>query len=48
VSLPVDVIVSDAGLQLLARATRTIPIVAVMADPMVVWACRRAVDHDNR
>jgi putative ABC transport system substrate-binding protein len=35
VSLPVDVIVSDAGLQLLARATRTIPIVAVMADPML-------------
>jgi putative ABC transport system substrate-binding protein len=34
VNLPVDVIVSDAGLNLLAGATRTIPIVAMMGDPM--------------
>jgi putative ABC transport system substrate-binding protein len=35
VNLPVDVVVSDAGLQLLAGATRTIPIVAMMGDPML-------------
>ena len=34
VNLPVDVIVSDAGLNLLVGATRTIPIVAMMGDPM--------------
>jgi putative ABC transport system substrate-binding protein len=34
VSLPVDVIVSDGGLDVLASATRTIPIVAMMGDPM--------------
>jgi hypothetical protein len=32
VSLPVDVIVSDGGLDVLARAARTIPIVAMMGD----------------
>ena len=34
VSLPVDLIVSDGGLDVLASATRTIPIVATMGDPM--------------
>ena len=34
INLLVDVIVSDAGLDVLARMTRTIPIVAVMADAM--------------
>jgi len=34
VNLPVDVIVSDTGLNLVVGATRTIPIVAMMADPM--------------
>src|SRR6516162_2024896 len=34
IKLPVDVIVSDAGLNILAGATRTIPIVAMMGDPM--------------
>jgi putative ABC transport system substrate-binding protein len=32
---PVDVIVSDAGLDVLVRMTRTIPIVAIMADAMM-------------
>jgi putative ABC transport system substrate-binding protein len=35
INLPVDVIVSDAGLDVLARMTRTIPIVAMMADAMM-------------
>ena len=34
VNLPVDVIVSDGGLDVLAGATHTIPIVAMMGDPM--------------
>jgi len=34
INLPVDVIVSDAGLNILAGATRTTPIVAMMGDPM--------------
>ena len=34
VSLPADVIVADNGLDVLARATRAIPIVALMGDPM--------------
>jgi putative ABC transport system substrate-binding protein len=35
INLPVEVIVSDAGLDVLARMTRTIPIVAMMADAMM-------------
>jgi putative ABC transport system substrate-binding protein len=35
VNLPVDIAVADNGLDLLARATRTIPIVAIMGDPML-------------
>jgi putative ABC transport system substrate-binding protein len=34
VNLPVDVILCDEGLELLAAATRTIPIVAVLGDPL--------------
>ena len=34
INLSVDVIVSDAGLNVLAGATRTTPIVAMMGDPM--------------
>jgi putative ABC transport system substrate-binding protein len=34
VNLPADIIVADNGLDALARATQTIPIVAVMGDPM--------------
>src|SRR5262249_37066464 len=34
-NLPVDIAVADNGLELLARATRTIPIVAIMGDPML-------------
>ena len=34
VNLPADIIVADNGLDLLARATRTAPIVADMGDPM--------------
>jgi len=36
VSLPVDVAVADNGLDVLARATRTTPIVAIMGDPMLL------------
>jgi putative ABC transport system substrate-binding protein len=35
VNLPTDIIVADNGLDLLARATRTTPIVAAMGDPML-------------
>src|SRR5215467_5396517 len=41
VNLPVDVIVSDAGLDVLARMTRTIPIVAIMADAMMYGVVSR-------
>jgi putative ABC transport system substrate-binding protein len=34
-NLPADIIVADNGLDLLARATRTTPIVADMGDPML-------------
>ena len=36
VNLPADVIVADNGLDVLARATRAIPIVALMSDPMLL------------
>jgi putative ABC transport system substrate-binding protein len=38
VKLPVDVAVADSGLDVLADMTRTIPIVAPMADPMMFGA----------
>jgi len=34
VNLPADVILSDQGLELLAAATRTMPIVAMLGDPL--------------
>jgi putative ABC transport system substrate-binding protein len=38
VNLPVDVIVADNGLDALVNATSTIPIVAIMGDPMLLGA----------
>jgi putative ABC transport system substrate-binding protein len=35
INLPVDIAVADSGLDVLARMTRTIPIVAIMPDPMI-------------
>jgi putative tryptophan/tyrosine transport system substrate-binding protein len=36
VNLPVDIVVADTGLDVLASATRTTPIVAIMSDPMLL------------